>query len=110
MRKILPFFTTAIASVTLTWAAFATLYKPNDHRYLIAVTSHYFKTMSEAGLNEIAHYKDCRLDEPAASDLLQGVAMFGLCAAENETTKFYYMLAMSSTASFRYSDLEELPK
>ena len=110
MRKSYLIPATAIASMTLTWLLFAAIYKPGDQDYLVATTSNYFKTMSQAGYNASALYEDCHLDEPDDSDIQQGVSMFGLCKSENETKIFYYMIAMSPTASFVYSDLEEHTK
>ena len=89
---------------------FVQIYKPNDHDYLETATSYYFKHMSEAGLNELASYEDCHLDPSDQDDRQQGVSMFGLCRTENELTDFYYMIAMSPTASFVYSDLERISK
>jgi hypothetical protein len=110
MRKSYLILATAIVSMTLTWLLFVAIYKPSNHKYLVTTTSYYFKTMSEAGYNASALHEDCHLDEPDDRDKQQGVSMFGLCKSENETTIFYYMVAMSPTASFVYSDLEEHPK
>jgi len=110
MRKTYLIPATAIASMLLTWLLFVEIYKPDDHKYLVTTTSYYFKTMPEAGYNASALHKDCRLDEPGDIDKQQGVSMFGLCKSENETTNFYYMVAMSPTASFVYSDFEEHSK
>lgn len=110
MSKLHYIVVVALASTAVAWFLFAQIYRPNNHAYLETTTSYYFKHMSEAGLNEIASYDDCRLDPSDPSDRQQGVSMFGLCRTENETTDFHYMIAMSPTASFVYSDLEEISK
>lgn len=97
---------TAMAS----WGLFVFIYKPSDASYLETTTSHYFKRMSEAGLSHLASYEDCRLDPSDGTEKNEGVAMFGLCRTSTETSDFYYMIAMSPTALYLYSDLEEVPK
>ncbi|XDA96623.1 hypothetical protein AB1M95_10785 [Sulfitobacter sp. LCG007] len=110
MKKSLFLLVTVLASISAAWFIFVQVCKPSDQDYLETATSNYFKHMSEFGLNELASYEDCRLDQGDPEDRRQGVSMFGLCRTESDTRDFHYMIAMSPTASFVYSDLEEIAK
>ena len=110
MKRIYYFGAAILVTFAASWFVFVQIYKPSDSAFLETATSHYFKHMSEAGFGEFASYDDCRLDQGDQNDRQQGVSMFGLCQTENENMDFHYMIAMSPTASFVYSDLEEISK
>lgn len=99
-------FGMAVASSLATWLLFVMIYRPTEHDYLITTTSYYFKHMSEAGNAAVASFYDCRVEPAEAADRRMGIAMFGLCGSETATEKFYFFIALSPTAKFRYSDLE----
>ncbi|KEJ89673.1 hypothetical protein DSW25_11575 [Sulfitobacter donghicola DSW-25 = KCTC 12864 = JCM 14565] len=98
---------TAVASFAVAWLLFVSFYRPTDHEYLITTTSYYFKRMSEIGHTGSASFSDCRLEQADASERDLGISMFGLCRSETDVETFHFSIAMSATAKFVFSDMEQ---
>lgn len=110
LSKVLPPLVSAVVSAAMTWLFFVQVYKPSESDFLVTATSHYFKHMSESGLATIASYEDCSLIQSDSDERRLGISMFGICNAENDSSKFFYEIAMSATASFTHSNFESVSK
>jgi len=95
------------AGFLLGWYSLAFISVPGDTQFLRTTTSFYFEEMSRKEFGHVASYFDCRLEEADSSERAQGIAKFGLCQSETESTDYYLLVALTPTASVLFWDMEE---